>query len=291
MKADNIVEENANELLARKIVSAWQEEKFLSAERFANFPYRFVGTSPRLGVRWEIFGGRLGLETYTGHDEPVIMPADKPRIVFWRPVGTPQKIKGWWRLPLQSNPIYLTGFTQVDDPAQYFASWDRRVREYRNQFYKKQAAGDYRIVPVSAEVFAKDFPRKGKYRAFYDYSMNKIMRCSELFGPDSHYYEVLDKAGHVRAGLLATDSPQENYSRYMVGFRNNENVDQCIGVGIIDHWFREGISRGIRYFDFGVFWVPGNPPSWKGFSHFKAQFGVKYIRYGKTLIKFVRASP
>ena len=36
------------------------------------------------------------------------------------------------------------------------------------------------------------------------------------------------------------------------------------GTGLMDHWFQHAQQTGIRYLEFGTFWTPGEPNSWKG---------------------------
>jgi hypothetical protein len=47
------------------------------------------------------------------------------------------------------------------------------------------------------------------------------------------------------------------------------------------------MALGLRVLDFGVFWAPGDPKSWMGFSQFKAQFNIHFIRYPLALARWV----
>jgi hypothetical protein len=55
---------------------------------------------------------------------------------------------------------------------------------------------------------------------------------------------------------------------------------------MIDHWFQEGIRQGFTYLDFDLFWNQGDPEAWRGFSRFKSQFGIRYIRYPQPFTNY-----
>jgi hypothetical protein len=88
-----------------------------------------------------------------------------------------------------------------------------------------------------------------------------------------------EKTGKAIAGLVVVDAPEAGISLHLAAFTHPDGFHRSAGVGMIDHWFQDGLKRGSRFVDFDLFWTPGDPTTWQGFSRFKGQFDVQYVRY------------
>ncbi len=87
------------------------------------------------------------------------------------------------------------------------------------------------------------------------------------------------------AGFVCHDIPEAKQSRHLMSFIHPTAKSTPIGVGLMDEWFKYAIAQGFAFLDFGVFWMPGDPESWKGFSRFKGQFGITYVEYPRARLR------
>ena len=115
------------------------------------------------------------------------------------------------------------------------------------------------------------------------------MMLSRAHGDLFHLYGVVSlDTGELIAGLAVLDVPEIRVSIHVTGFILPIARHTPAGVGLINHWFCESQSRGIRFCDFDGFFAPGDPISWKGFSRFKSQFGVRFVAYPDPFWRIAR---
>src|SRR5690606_31616023 len=89
----------------------------------------------------------------------------------------------------------------------------------------------------------------------------------------------------IIAGFVATDVPEAKQSKHFISFLHPEAKRAPVGTGLMDVWFERALANGTKHLDFGVFRAPGDPSSWEGFSKFKGQFGIFFIRYPYPLVR------
>ncbi len=87
--------------------------------------------------------------------------------------------------------------------------------------------------------------------------------------------------------MATLTSPACRGSYYISGFIVKDAEHDPVMVGLMDNWFKTSLEKNIAFLHFGGFWAPGNPQNWKGYSQFKAKFGLSYIAFPPTLFRFL----
>ena len=122
------------------------------------------------------------------------------------------------------------------------------------------------------------------FRGGFIYHSDGTIEYLEREG-ETHLEKLDKKYNEILAGIAVLNSPTCKSSYYSAGFFMAGTEKLPLMTGLMDHWFQTSQSRGFRVVQFGNFWVPGNPSSWKGFSDFKAKFGAKIIVYQPLLFR------
>jgi hypothetical protein len=243
-----------------------------------------VDQGAMLGIRWH--HGPLWFEVFFGDTEPRIEPGPA-RMVIWQPTFAREKPKGWLHSWIQMNPR-CTGYVEVGSKDAYWKSWSDHARRHRNRWLKEDR---FQIEDVSLEDFIQAY-RRGSALGWLKHFFISHLRTRNALHPSlMRIFGARDKkSGEILAGFVALDLPEVSSSLHLVSFVDRRAMDSSVGTGLIDHWFQEAIARGTRFLDFDLFWAPGDPREWKGFSRFKSQFGTKFIYYPRPFIRFVRGS-
>lgn len=241
---------------------------------------RFVGDLACPGMRWH--HGPLWFEGYTGDLEPKIEPFGHRRMVIWQPVSRTDCPPGWHRSWVQMNAS-LTGFADLRETDPYWAGWSEHAQRHRKRWLKSGGS----VREVAAEEFLARYRRRDvriKLKGTLIWlAENKLKRHGER----NAYFGAFAPDGEMVGGFAAMDIPEAKQSVHIASFVAPHGRDCSAGVGMVDAWFRRCLDKGYRFADFDLFWTPRDPSSWKGFSRFKGQFGVTYVRYPNPLVRFV----
>ncbi len=262
-----------------------QSPEYLAGECADKMRAQIVGVPECLGIRWHV--GWLTMESYTTDVEPVITADNPSNIIIWEPIRSkarPKK-KGWCEPWIRMNTA-RTGFATITEPAHYDADWSEHVRRHLKKWRKQPT---HTIQEVSIDQFIDAYNTTGKLKFlrgdFYDILRRRKIR----HGDHMHLYGAIDSTtGTLDAGLAVLDVDDIRTSNHIVAFFHDRVRKTPVNVGLIDHWYQESITRNMRFLNYGVFWVPGEPPSWKGFSRFKSQFDIQYIDSPTTYMMFRR---
>lgn len=258
-----------------------QSLTYLSGESVERLHPEVVGTPGCLGVRWK--NGPLRFETFTSDIEPVVTDNNPCHVIIWEPIRRTDKPKGWCEPWIRLN-VARTGFAHITNTERYDATWTEHARRHVKKWRK---APTHRIENVTLEAFKESYARTGKLAFLRSDFFGILDRRAKHHGDLLHLYGAINPAtGNIDAGLAVLDLPDIHTSNHVIAFFHNHAKKTPVNVGLIDHWFRESIARQMTFLNFGVFWVPGEPLGWKGFSRFKSQFGLQYIDSPTTYMKF-----
>ncbi len=248
-----------------------------------------VGTIPA-GKRWGIWP--LIFERYISDIEPNFSGATAEAkrtftIIIWRRPSRTDVPKGWYRF--SKKPSYLDGFADLSTLHPYYSSWDTSTKRYRNKWIRELKDTIYRIEQISYKEFEQEYLKSSVSKKAGRFQLDILSR---MLGNDfNKKFVTLWGARHVasgelRAGMAVVDSPTYASSYYQAGFICPSAGHDPLMIGLMDHWYQHAAAKGIRYLLFGGFWHPGKDPKiWKGYSAFKAKFGLSYILYTPELFR------
>lgn len=243
-----------------------------------------IGEYPALGIRRTL--GPFTIDRYFGDDEPLLSTKGPMRLEIWQRVQLMHP-KQRWRESYSRLSALMTGFVDLSIQTPLDA-WSAHAKRQLKRWLAQ--SDQWRVVPLST----------GEYiRACYDTKDKRVMEymrestirnLSKSYGSALHCVgirSVTDDTASVRAGFVSLDIPELSQSVHITSFVDRDGKNEPFSIGLVYHWFIESQKKGIRFLDFDLFYSPGNPESWMGFSRFKSQFGTRYLRYPKTLFRFV----
>lgn len=246
--------------------------------------YQVMHSGEATGVRQALGPGLV--EFYRGDREPVLLSETRGRLVFWYPTTRLDRLKDWYRFPLQ-NDRRKTGFAVVEPGEFYWKSWSSQAQRHRADWFKQDR---FVLVKPDFSEYAQAYARCHLDRDLVKSFTHSIERKMRSHAGLVRLYGIRDRqTGALVAGLTTLDIPEIQQSMHVTSFLLDEARKTPSGVALIEAWFSEGQARGVRFFEFDGFWAPGDPVSWKGYSQFKAQFNIHFIVYPKPLMRFVAA--
>lgn len=261
----------------------------LKSEAPAFLAPRVVGKNP-VGMYRRLWP--IVIEDYISDTEPILADSDPYKIslnraLIWQRLNRTDIPRGWYCFSKTSNK--LEGYAELFPNKEYWTAWSESARRYRRKWLHEYAA-THTIERVSFEEFERAYVQSPVFkivkRALIDIIKRKLeaqhSKNVELFcARDIQSKELI-------AGMATITSPTCKGSHYISGFVRPDIAPESAMVGLMDHWFSQSKERGIRFLSFGGFWTKGNPHNWKGFSEFKAKFGLFYIKFPPILIRFAR---
>jgi hypothetical protein len=247
-----------------------------------------AGQNPK-GVRWSLWP--LTFEEYVSDEEPDLSVSDphkhaRNRLVMWRRITRTTAAPRWWTPTRTASR--LEGFAELQ-PGDYWTTWSGHARRQRKKWLMHFAEKTYRIRHATyaeyEQGYAKSLVAKKTMR-----ESNRAVEQMEARAPEIMSYWVAQRLhdGAIKAGIACINSDATGNSYYAAGFYHVDTQDTPLMIGLMDTWYRDRQQRGYRFLHMGQFWIPGEPKAWKGFSTFKAKFGLFYISYPPLLYKFVR---
>ncbi|MEY4723131.1 MAG: hypothetical protein RLZZ324_644 [Candidatus Parcubacteria bacterium] len=244
---------------------------------------KIVGRPGCYGARWQ--HGPLVVERYTGDVPPVLEEDRVPRLVVWQPLHPAPRPKRWWYTP-PGMSVGMTGYAPVIKGEAYDKRWSSNVRRQAAKFRKS----GWIIREVTPEEYKtaydrcvhQDFMLRALFAATIDVKIQGHPGLVRLYGA------APSQDARIEAGFICVDVPETMESQHYLSFICKPALEVGAGSGLMDHWFRTGIARGVRYFDFGIFWRKGDPKSWKGNSRFKSSFGTIMMDYPSPYMRWYR---
>lgn len=243
-----------------------------------------VGDQDAPGLRWRF--GPLCLEHYFGDVEPQTERGGPSRLVIWQPLCRIDTPTGWHRTKLLKH-IEMTGFAKLPADSPHWSYWSEHAKRHRNKWLKQN---DWEIFEPPVEEFIAAYKKSGQGPLLKSIFSKLLRRLKETQGGHVHILGARRRKPNARmeAGLVFLDIPEARQGKHFISFIHHSAKDSAVGYGLIDEWFRSSAERGRHTLDFGVFWAPGDPESWQGFSRFKSQFNITYVRHPRQLVRFIR---
>lgn len=248
-----------------------------------------VGILPR-GVRWGWWP--IIFEEYVSDKEPDLLHSDphgtaRNRIVFWRRLVRRDVPKGWYHF--SKKPSRLEGYADLEAEPQYEIAWNESARRYRKKWLAEYLNKTHQLDAVSHEQFAEAYRSSTVAQKLGPNPLESIGHWSSGGNVECIVAREIS-TNTVHAGIALLHSPTCKGSYYISGFVHPAAGKTPAMIGLMDHWYAQAQAKGFRFLYFGDFWLPGKPKDWKGFSQFKAKFGLAYIQYPPILFRFVQGT-
>jgi SAM-dependent methyltransferase len=246
----------------------------------------YVGGEPR-GMYWRFWPATF--ELYRGDREPQIAPLPPAlkaplRIITWQRLARSDTPEGW--RSFSQRPYRMIGFAPVSED--YEKRWSENARRSRRLWLNEHLGKKYAVEEADAEGFITAY-LKGALPYFMKQDLAAEIRSrARGHEPMSFWLARRTTDDRMLGGIAVLHSSEAKSSYYLGGFHMKEAEHDPVIPGLFDHWCKDALSRGERFIDFGNFWKPGEPSSWKGFSRFKAKFGPSYFFYKPMLYRFLR---
>lgn len=261
----------------------WPEYN-IAATPSALFNPEEVGKNPR-GVRWSFWP--LTFEEYVSDKEPDLSISDpkgnaRNRLVWWRRIVRADVPPGWYQL--SRRPSRFEGFAEIKEK-DYWRSWTKTARYDRRVWHEDFLNKKYTIEKISYPEFEVSYLKSSVVKKVGTEALHMVERLKE---EHTQLWGVRDiRANTIIAGMAVIDSPTHRAAYYLSGFKLPTSANDPVMTGLLDHCFASLQKSGGRFLQTGGFWHRGKPRSWKGFSQFKAKFGMRYIAYQPMLVRFV----
>lgn len=248
---------------------------------------RLVGKNP-VGVYrrfWPIV-----VEDYMSDKEPVLADSDLEgisanRILIWQRVFSTEIPHGWRRFSIRSS--LLEGFAHITDN-DYRAPWSESARRYVRKWEREHLGKDFVVEAISLETFLAAYKESDINKYIRSLYADMVVRKQK---GGAHVRFIAARhipSNDIAAAMALVDSPAHKGSHYLCGFIQKKYEHIPAMVGLVDRWYEESLKQGITFLHFGRFWQKGDPSDWKGFSQFKAKFGLHYISYPPALWRFAK---
>jgi hypothetical protein len=257
-----------------------QSEKYLKA----SFTQRvgILSKVPTLGALCDY--GWIKLEYFTTEDEPQKSREKGLGIQIWHQIGTRKAPRNWWPLFSLLRRSSIAFLDLHEDAEGYWKGWSEHARRQRKKWYSQE---QYEIEEVSKEVFLKAYKKSTLTQSLQELFKKSLERHCRTYKEDVHFLAVKEKeSGIVYAGFMTVDDFALNQSFYPVAFMLPDAKKMAASVGLVEHWILQCQKKSIRYINLGIVWMPGDPPSWKGYSLFKALFHPKILLFQRPFVRF-----
>ena len=239
----------------------------------------------------------LYVEAYYGDEEPAREHTSRyPFVPLWIVSWdrhTKSDVPPGWKSFGEKDRSKM-GYVFLSETTPYYATWSKHFKKHRTHWLSSCLDIVYTIEPVSYEDFlgayrhsktAKRMPRDVRF-----FALKLLKQKMQAPHSDVAFWcarRMVD--GKIVGGVAVEFSPLTKNTHYTAGFYMEDVGQDPVMIGLMDYWYKRSIEKGMKVLSFGLFWVEGNPLSWKGFSFFKSKFGPEYVYQPPTLYKVVFA--
>lgn len=225
--------------------------------------------------------GPFVIDKFFGDGEPTVGTTGF-RMTVWRPITRIDRPEGWMQSRLFGG-VGLTGFAEVHD-GEYWKEWSGHAIRHRKKWMSQK---ELVIRECTQEQFIEAYKKIRKDPTLKALFVNLLKKKIRSHGERVRIVGVSRKeeGSPLLAGFASLDIPEIKQSLHLISFIHPPARKTSAGVGLMDDWFIYGRQKGLQYLDFGLFWSKGEPRTWKPFSRFKAQFGIRYLMHPDPLMK------
>ncbi|MBI2485062.1 hypothetical protein HYW18_02870 [Candidatus Uhrbacteria bacterium] len=243
--------------------------------------FYFVGTEEAPGVRAAF--GPIVREEYEGDNEPMIEEGPF-RPISWR-THMHARVPAGWRKGRIAPIIRRHGFVDVQEVGDCRDRyWSAQAKRHERAWMKEQR--EWQMVEPTLEEFIAGMRATDKDILFKAMFIDSLRRIARGHGGLLHLRALRRADGPLEVGLATVDVPECRLSFHHIAFTLPSARASSAGTGLIMEWFDRAMAQKLHALHFGVFWAPGSPKDWKGFSRFKAQFGVQMMDLPHPLVRW-----
>lgn len=241
-----------------------------------------IGNPPQYAWKKSLLGGNFHVVRYERTDiEPDIEKLKKEEgikhaMVAWIPYSRTEAPLGWKRLYLTDH-FRETGYVLLTE--NYRSKWNERSRRAMKKFEKSGAI----TYQVDSETFVKAF-RETKVKHWYKSDYIKYYQKMVAIDHSKIRQWLVYVDDEPVAGLAVHDYI-ENHSVHLVAFTGKKAYPSQWGTALIDTWFRDSLSKGIKYLSFDQLRQKGGPSEQRGYTEFKENFIEYRLSFPKAYFK------
>jgi hypothetical protein len=154
--------------------------------------------------------------------------------------------------------------------SEYYQSWNERAKRARKKFLSFQISENLKIKSVSVDIWKQAFleakvriPLRRDFAKFYQ-------DIYSYAGKDIENY--LCYRGEEILGGLTVIYYDEVSSVHLLSFLPDTGKKLQVGTGLIDHWYSEGLKKGIKYINFDHLRDMTMARDQQGYTDFKMNF-------------------
>ena len=244
-----------------------------------------IGNPPQYAWKKNLFGKLVVIVKYERTDiEPDIgyireTMSVKHGMVVWIPYSKTDIPAGWRRLYMTDH-YQETGYTILDSE-NYTKKWNDRARRTNKKFL----ASGGTVRAVTREEYIEGF-RATKVKHWYKSDYISYYKKITSIAPDAiRQWLCYNREGKAVAGLAVHDY-NSDHSVHLSAFTGRDAYEIQWGTGLIDAWFRDSLTRGIKYLSFDQLRQKYWPNDQKGYTEFKENFIEYRLSFPKAYFKF-----
>jgi hypothetical protein len=204
-------------------------------------------------------------------------------MVIWIP-ATRTDIPSTWRRLWATTHFQEGGFSIVEN-SEYYKTWSERARRAR----KKYLASGVHIRQVERDIFIDTFrsitPHSWDTRLFRSDYIRYYTKLSHIAPESVRSYIAYD--GDTPVAGLAVHDYLGNSSVHLVAFTTAAAHSTQAGTGLIDRWYMDSLSLGIKYINFDQIRNKNGPKDQRGYSEFKENFIEYYTHFPDSYFRIV----
>lgn len=233
--------------------------------------FQFLEDENLLGLTWNY--GPLRFARFLTDEEPAWnFSAPRPHFFFWQRISRTDIPEGWGisTIALHQSRIGISEIPATGDPLAHISSHAKRhIKEWRAQ--------PWVIEPITVHDYW-DVAFRSTLKAAHKKAFN-VLLAEKIAGHGNRVGIVGARkkdASVYEAAFAYLDIPELLTSTHHVSCATPVGRDADAGTGLMAWWLERLQQKGYRFADFGLFYTPGEPHSWQGFSRFKAQFCTQF---------------
>jgi hypothetical protein len=166
-------------------------------------------------------------------------------------------------------------------PANHLLSWNERSKRARKKFFSSWAT----VKEVDPETFAMGF-RTTKVKHWYKWAyISYYKRMVDIDATKIRQWLAYDSSWKVIGGLAVHDF-LEDHSVHLVAFTDTKSYDLQAGTGLMDAWFADSYSKGMKYLSIDHLRNKSGPRDQKWYTAFKENFITAQLSFREAYFRF-----
>lgn len=242
--------------------------------------FHFLEDGELFGLSWNY--GPLRFARFLTDIEPAWRFTERhPHFFFWQRITRTDIPDGWEisKIALHQSRIGISSIPLQGDPLLHISSHAKR----HVVTWKKK---NWIIEPITVHEYW-DVAFRSTLKPAHKKAFN-VLLAEKIAGHGNRVGIVGARPAHTQtyeSAFAYLDIPELLTSVHHVSCTTALGKDADAGTGLMAWWLERLQQKGYRFADFGLFYTPGEPHSWQGFSRFKAQFCTQFHDFPPMLQK------